>query len=41
MCHFSKVPLFLNSIKRCLFCWLSFLLGVSDGAVFVFLLLCE
>ena len=34
MCHICKVLLFSNSIKRCLFCWFPFLLGVSDGAVF-------
>ena len=36
-CHFRKVPLFSNGIKGCFFCWEPFLLGVSDGAVFVFL----
>ena len=33
---FCKVPLFSNGIKVCLSCWVSFVLGVSDGAVFVF-----
>ena len=42
MYHFCKVPLFSNSIKVSLFCWVSFLLGVSvvHGAVLVFLKLC-
>ena len=35
-CHFCKVPLFSNGIKGCFFCWVPFLLGISDGAVFVF-----
>ena len=37
MCHFCKVLLFSNSIKRCFFCWLPFLLGVSDGAGFFYI----
>ena len=36
MCHFCKVPLFSNSLNGCFFYWVPFLLGVSDGAVFVF-----
>ena len=36
MNHFCKVPLFSNSIKGYLFCWVPFLLVVSDGANFVF-----
>ena len=36
MCHFCKVSLFSNDIKGCFFCWVLFLLGVSDDAVFVF-----
>ena len=39
MCHFYKVPLFSNSIKGCLFCWVSFLLSLSNGAV-VFIAIC-
>ena len=35
MCHFRKVPLFSYGIKGYFFCWVVFLLGVSDGAVFV------
>ena len=36
MCHFCIVPLFSNGIKGYFFCWVPFLLGISDGAVFVF-----
>ena len=36
MWHFCKVPLFTYGIKGCSFCWVPFLLGVSDGAAFVF-----
>ena len=32
ICH---VPLFSNAISGCFFCWVSFLFGVSDGAVVV------
>ena len=35
-CHFCKVPLFSNGFKGCLFWWVSYLLGVSDGDVKVF-----
>ena len=37
MCHFCKAPLFSIGIKGCFFCWVLLLLGVSDGAAFVFL----
>ena len=37
MCHFFKVPLFSNGIKACFFWWVPLLLGLCDGAVFVFL----
>ena len=37
MCHIYKVSLFSNSIKGCLFCWVPFLLGISDDAVLVLL----
>ena len=33
---FCKVPLFLNGMKGCHFCWLPFLFGVFDGAVCFF-----
>ena len=33
MCHFCKVPLFSNDITEFFFCWVPFLLGVSDGGV--------
>ena len=36
MCHFCNVPLFSDGIKACFFCWVPFLLGVSDGVVFAF-----
>ena len=35
MSHCCKVPLFSNGIKGCHFCWVQFLLDVSDGAVCV------
>ena len=37
MCHFCEVLLFLNHIKGYFLCWVSFLLGVYDSAVFVLL----
>ena len=36
MYHFCKVPLFSNGTKECFFCWVLFLLGLSDGVVFCF-----
>ena len=38
MSHFSEVPLFSNGINACFFCWVSFSLGISDGAVFALLI---